>query len=101
MIRALDDSTEIIRYRLLSSGKVQQQFAEDQTTIDPDLQMRQFNHRRNHTTVRAVQIPNRFLVGADLCTDGYLVLSDTGLHAVSTQTFQKDYEPAMQLGDAA
>lgn len=82
------------RYRLTPDRQVEQHMGPDDTVLlDPTDRLREFIHRSGET-VRAVQIPGRFMVGADVCTDGYLVLSETGLRAISTPTFQKDYEPA-------
>lgn len=87
------------KFRLLASGQVEQQIEPGDTVLfDPHLRFRAFTHKSD-AVVRAVQIPGTFIVGGDRCTDGYLVLSDTGLRAVSTPTFQKDYEPV--LADAA
>lgn len=91
---------QIPKFRLLASGKVQQQLEQGDTVLfDPELQFRGFVDKHG-AEVRAVQIPGTFIVGGDRCSDGYLVLSDRGLYAMSSHTFQKDYEPVLTL-DAA
>lgn len=87
-----------ISYRLLASGQIQQQFPGErrETTIDPAEQLQPFTHATGKD-VRAVQIPRPFTVGGETCKDGYLVLDDRGLKAVSAETFRRDYAPALTL----
>lgn len=96
----MSTTSAVPKFRLLASGKVQQLIEPGDTTLfDPDLQFRRYADKSGQT-VRAVQIPGTFIVGGDCCRDGYLVLADTGLKAISTHTFQKDYSAVLEL-DAA
>lgn len=92
------DERPIPKFRLLPSGKVRQRFPSDVTEFDPDT-FTEFRDRSGNT-VRAVKLPGKFQVGGDVCTDGYLVVADGKLSAISTSTFARDYEP-VGLRDAA
>lgn len=86
--------TEPIPRYHFAHGGVQQRIDDDLRTFDPN-SFGEFTDRQGNN-VRAVKLPGTFMVGADICTDGYLVY-DGKLRAISTQTFNRDYSPVRRL----
>jgi hypothetical protein len=98
----MPDSTPkdaIPRFRLSPrNGKVQQRFPDDPYPDEFDPQ-RWATYMHGQDTVQAVRIPRPFMVGADICKDGWLVLEGKRLKAVGNKTFTSDYELTLLQGD--
>lgn len=87
----------------LHDGKVQQRHPDgSQDWFDPEQSFGLFQ-RVGHpeTVVRACKIPGRFRIGAEVCRDGYLVLAQGRLKAISAATFSLDYDPVGEERRAA
>lgn len=87
----------VVRFRMLPQGKVQQRHA-DQTSTEFD-PANWATYSAGEKTVQAVRIPRAFMVGADFCRDGWLVVEGHRLYAVSDRTFTKDFQQTL-LGAA-
>jgi hypothetical protein len=78
-----------MKFGLTEEGLVTQDCGEARTEFDPQTAFGRF--RRGDREVRAVRIPGRFRVGADVCVNGYLVFDGQRLYAISAMTFGNEY----------
>lgn len=80
------------RFTLTTNGQVWQALEGTDFFFDPE-SFGRFS-TKGGPVVRAVRIPVPFYCNGDLCKDGYLVVADGHLKALSAETFNSEYVPA-------